>query len=125
MWFRSLCHAPRTRSSHRSGRRMSRSSRASRPRLEILEDRTVLSCSVSLIPSAAAPQLVGERVVWTATATDCGTTPIYQFSTAPHGGALHVVRDFSPANTFTWTPMQEDTYDVEVTVKDGYQATET
>src|SRR5262249_51399687 len=31
----------------------------------------------------------------------------------------------SPANTFTWTPMQEDTYDIEVAVKDGYGATET
>src|SRR5262249_43817343 len=38
---------------------------------------------------------------------------------------LHVVRDFSPANTFVWAPMQEGTYDIMVTVKDGYQATET
>src|SRR5262249_17248829 len=44
---------------------------------------------------------------------------------APHGGAFHVVRDFSPANTFAWTPMQEGTYDVMVTAKDGYQATAT
>ena len=54
-----------------------------------------------------------------------GPTPVYQFSAAPHGGAFHVVRDFSPANAFAWTPMQEGTYDIEVTVKDGYQATET
>src|SRR5262249_44865492 len=33
--------------------------------------------------------------------------------------------DFSPTNTFAWTPMQEGNYDIEVTVKDGYQATET
>ena len=54
-----------------------------------------------------------------------GATPVYQFSAAPHGGAFHVVRDFSPANAFTWTPMQEGNYDIQVTVKDGYQATET
>src|SRR5262249_28442871 len=48
-----------------------------------------------------------------------------QFSAAPHGGAFHVLRDFSPANAFAWTPMQEGVYDIEVTVKDGYQATET
>ena len=36
-----------------------------------------------------------------------------------------MVRDFSPANAFAWTPMQEGTYDIQVTVKDGYQATET
>src|SRR6266851_5942497 len=92
--------------------------------LELLEDRTVPS-TVSLVPSEAAPQLVGERVTWTATATDVGAAPIYQFSSAPHGGAFHVVRDFSPTNSFAWTPMQEGTYDILVTVKDGYTATET
>src|SRR5439155_6906875 len=49
----------------------------------------------------------------------------YQFSVAPHGDAFRVVRDFSPTNAFAWTPMQEGAYDIEVTVKDGYQATET
>src|SRR5437764_10998839 len=93
--------------------------------LEQLEDRTLPSCMVSLAPSEAAPQLVGERITWTATAADCGTAPVYQFSVAPHAGAFHVVRDFSPTNAFAWTPMQEGAYDIEVTVKDGYQATET
>src|SRR5262245_17806850 len=36
-----------------------------------------------------------------------------------------MVRDFSPTNTFVWTPMQEGIYDIEVTVKDGFQAAET
>src|SRR5262249_10066428 len=75
--------------------------------------------------SEAAPQLVGERVTWTATAGDCGVAPVYLFSTALHGGAFHVVRDFSPSNSFTWTPMQEGVYDIQVTVKDSYQATDT
>src|SRR5262249_25501909 len=83
------------------------------------------SCTVSLAASEAAPQLVGERITWTATADDCGAAPVYQFSIALHGGAFHVVRDFSPTNTFAWTPMQEGTYDIKVTVKDGYQASET
>src|SRR5262249_27445081 len=80
---------------------------------------------VSLAANEAAPQLVGERVIWTATASDCGASPVYQFSAAPHGGAFHVVRDFSPANAFAWTPMQEGAYDIEGIVKDGYPATET
>ena len=37
-------------------------------RVESLEERTVPS--VSLAPGEAAPQLVGERIVWTASATD-------------------------------------------------------
>src|SRR5262249_29870927 len=78
--------------------------------LDPLEDRSLPSCMVSLAPSEAAPQLVGERVIRTATATECGATPVYQFSAAPHGEAFRVVRDFSPTNTFAWTPMQEGTY---------------
>jgi arylsulfate sulfotransferase len=97
---------------------------ARRLHLEPLDDRALPS-SVTLAPSEPAPQLVGERVTWTATAEDVGANPVYQFSAAPHGGAFHVVRDFSPASAFAWTPMQEGTYDIEVTVKDGYQGTET
>ena len=98
---------------------------ARRLTLEVLEGRALLSCMVSLAPDEAAPQLVGERVTWTATATDCGATPVYQFSVAPEAGAFQVVRDFSATDSFSWTPMQEGTYDIKVTVKDGYQATET
>jgi hypothetical protein len=126
-WLRNLrstlapCRPQRAHRPQRPGR-----GRATRRLvLEQLEDRSLPSCMVSLAPNEAAPQLVGERITWTATATDCGAAPVYQFSAAPHGGDLHVVRDFSPTNSFTWTPMQEGTYDIEVTVKDGYQATET
>src|SRR5262249_11796408 len=101
-----------------------RSRVARRLLLEPLEDRTLPSCAVALAPDEAAPQLVGARITWTATAADCGAAPVYQFSVAPHGGAFRVVRDFSPSNTFAWAPMQEGTYDVMVTAKDGYQATE-
>ena len=98
---------------------------APRLRVEPLEDRSLPSGTVTLAPSEPAPQLVGERITWTATATDVGASPVYQFSVAPHGGAFHVVRDFSPANTFTWTPIQEGEYDIRAVVEDGYQPTET
>jgi arylsulfate sulfotransferase len=107
-------------------RRAARRRQTAHPvRLESLEERILLSCEVSLVPSAAAPQLVGEPIVWTATADDCGAAHVYQFSAALHGDTFHVVRDFSPDNDFVWTPTQEGTYDIEVTVKDGYQATDT
>jgi hypothetical protein len=83
----------------------------------------VPSCTVTLTPSNDSP-LVGERVTWTATAADCGAAPVYQFSASTDGGVFHIVRDFSPTNSFTWTPMQEGAYDIEVNVKDGFQATE-
>ncbi len=92
--------------------------------LESLEDRSLLSGTVTLTPSDDSP-LVGERVTWTATATDVGANLVYQFSAAPHGGVFHVLRDFSPTSSFTWTPMLEGDYDVQVTVKDDYAAAET
>jgi hypothetical protein len=80
-------------------------------------------CSVFLVPSKASPPPVGEQITWTATATNCGQTPVYQFSVGPVGGPAHVVRDFSPTNSFAWTPMQEGGYYIKVTVKDGLGAT--
>jgi len=94
------------------------------PRVEALENRNLLSGIVTLAPSDDSPQ-AGERITWTATAVDVGATPVYQFSAAPQGGAFHVIRDFSPANSFDWAPMQEGRYEIRVTAKDGYQATET
>jgi hypothetical protein len=95
------------------------------PRLyfESLDDRVLPSCTVALASNDDTPT-VGEQIVWSANADDCGVAPVYQFSAASNGGAFEVVRDFSPTNTFTWTPMQEGTYDIKVTVKDSYQATE-
>src|SRR5262249_36231667 len=49
----------------------------------------------------------------------------YQFRVGPEHGPMHVVRDFSPTNNFTWTPMQEGTYDIQVIAKQGFQATDT
>src|SRR6266481_5043185 len=116
MWLTSFLNS--TNSSSRNTRTRSRPvpwKRSARRRLtlEALEDRTVPSCMVLLAPNEAAPQLVGEAITWTGTATDCGATPVYQFSVAPHAGAFRVVRDFSPTSTFAWPPMQEGAYDVE------------
>jgi len=125
MRFHSSLKSLKSRPSVAAVRRSPRRTTGPRLRVEVLEDRNLLSCMVSLAPNEAAPQLVGERITWTATAAECGAAPVYQFSAAAHDGAIRVVRDFSPANTFTWTPMQEGAYDIQVTVKDGYQATET
>jgi hypothetical protein len=79
--------------------------------------------AVALTPSEATPQLVGEPITWTATVDSGPSDLVYQFRVGPTGGPLQVVRDFSAANTFTWAPMQEGTYDVAVTVEEGFDAT--
>jgi arylsulfate sulfotransferase len=123
MSFRSLPKSLKSRPSIAGVRRPSR--RPTCPLwVEALEIRDLLAGFITLSPSDDS-LFVGERVTWTATATNVGSTPVYQFSAALHGGAFHIVRDFSPANTFLWTPMQEGSYDIMVTVKDGYQAIET
>jgi hypothetical protein len=83
------------------------------------------SCALSLMPSEPPPQLVGERITWTARASDCGDNPVYQFRVGPTAHETRLVRDFSPADAFTWTPMQEGRYAVQVIVKDGYEGTDT
>ena len=96
-----------------------------RLQLEPLEDRCLLSGGISLTPSEPAPQLVGEPITWTATASDLGANPVYQFRAGPEHGPLQMVRDFSVANSFTWTPMEEGTYDIQVVAKKGFNATDT
>jgi hypothetical protein len=122
MWLRSFLNSPEARPVARRSRNRPTTARL---RFDSLEDRSLPSGTVTLAPSESAPQLVGEAITWTATATGVGANPVYRFSVAPHGGTFQMVRDFSPANAFTWTPMQEGTYDIEVAVKDGYQATGT
>ncbi len=79
--------------------------------------------SVTLVDTAPPVPLVGARVVWTAETSDHGTTPVYQFSVGPTGGDLQMVRDFSTQDTFTWDPLQEGSYVIQVTVKDSFGAT--
>jgi hypothetical protein len=90
--------------------------------LEALEDRCLLSGGITLTPSEPAPQLVGEPITWTATVPNATPGLVYQFSVGSPGGPFHMVRDFSPDNQFTWTPMQEGTYRIMVNVKDGFDA---
>ncbi len=91
-----------------------------RPYCTPLEDRCLLS--VSLSGSEPPVTLVGSPVIWTATASGHGQAPVYQFGVGTTGGPFHVVRDFSQSNTFIWNPMQEGSYNIQVTVKDGFSA---
>ena len=94
--------------------------RRHRPHCTPLEDRCLLS--VSLTDTAPAVPYVGSPVIWTATSSGHGAKPVYQFSVGLPGGPLQVVRDFSRSNSFTWNPMQEGTYEIQVVVKTGFGA---
>ncbi len=129
MWFQSVLNSLKSPTARTRARRVRRDAPRKRPVtcklfLELLEDRTVPS-TISLAPSEAAPQLVGERITWTATASDLGANPVYQFRVGPENGPMHMVRDFSLTNSFTWTPMDEGTYDIQVIAKQGFNATDT
>src|SRR5882724_4422833 len=82
------------------------------------------SCTISLTPSKPSPQLVGEPVVWTATAANCGDAPVYQYKVAftSANPKFRVARDFSLANTLAWAPLHEGSYAVMVTVKSSFDA---
>src|SRR4029450_496352 len=93
-------------------------------------------CTVSLQPSAPSPQLVGQRLTWTATAAGCGAAPVYQFDVAARAEGrdrrgwerdresrrFAMVRDISLDASFKWAPMAEGRYEIKVKVKDGFDA---
>ena len=79
--------------------------------------------AVVLTDSGPLVPLVGSPVIWTATTLSHGATPVYQFSIGLAGSSLNVIRDFDTTNSFTWDPLQEGTYDIQVTVKNSFSDT--
>jgi hypothetical protein len=94
-----------------------RRSQRCRLQLEPLEDRCLLS--VSLSDGGATSGLVGSPVTWTATATGDGASPVYQFSVQSANSPPQVVQDYSTSNSFTWNPLQEGNYTIEVNVEEN------
>jgi arylsulfate sulfotransferase len=97
-----------------------RRNRLFRPDCGLLEDRRLLS--VTLSAGGPTVPLVGSPVTWTASASGDGPAPVYQFRVGPVGGPTQVVQDFSTSNTVTWNPMQQGSYDIQVNVKTGLSA---
>ncbi len=85
------------------------------------------SVNVTLTPSVSSGAPVGTTVTWTARASDTtksSATFTYQFSVAPSGETLQLVRDFYTFNSFPWTPSEsEGIYDFEVVVRSSTGAT--
>ncbi len=89
--------------------------RRHRPDVSPLEDRCLLSVTLSETPTGLP--YVGTPVVLSATSGGHGHTPVYQFRVGQPGGPLQVVSDFSRSDSFTWNPMQQGTYVIQVVVK--------
>ena len=85
----------------------------------------ILSMTSALNP----PQVIGQSIVWTVTATDSNTGPLtFRFNVSAPGGSFALARDFNAGTfssgiwtslPFTWTPtLVEGTYEIQVIVKD-------
>jgi arylsulfate sulfotransferase len=98
----------------------SRRRRRHRPDCTPLEDRSLLS--VSLTDIAPAVPYVGSPVIWTARSRGHGSKAVYRFSVQQQGRPLQVVRDYGSSDRFTWNPTQEGTYQIRVDVKAGFGA---
>jgi len=81
-------------------------------------------CTISLTPSTPSPQPVGELVIWTTTAANCGDATVYQYKVAftSVNPKFRMARDFSLANALAWAPLQEGSDAVMVTVKSTFDA---
>lgn len=75
------------------------------------------AAGVTVKPSLPSGQAVGATITWTAKATGL-KNQVYRFSVGST-----IVRDFSRKASFSWTPLEEGTYQIHVTAKDGFAAT--
>src|SRR5579862_1332841 len=83
----------------------------------------------SILPSVAAPQVIGATITFTVTASDTDQGPLaFRFNIAPPGGHVALVKDFNlgtynsgawTALPFVWTPTGiEGVYQIQVIAKD-------
>ncbi len=82
---------------------------------------SMATISVTLTPDLPSPQPLGTSIHWTATVTDSSPGEHrYRFLTQPTGFDQQIRRDFSPDNTWTWTPSgYEDTVRIIAIVVNG------
>lgn len=72
------------------------------------------------LSTVSAPNLpVGSRLQFQAAVTPPTAGLLYRFRVRPAGGTFSVIRDFDPhfAGSFTWAPMEEGSWEVEVTAR--------
>ncbi|MGH2347036.1 MAG: hypothetical protein ACRDG4_17555, partial [Chloroflexota bacterium] len=80
--------------------------------------------SVALTSKLPSNQPVGTSIIWHAESRGLDV-PVYQFSVTTSDGPSRVVRDFSAGAAFTWTPLQEGQFTIQVLAKSGFAAVST
>ena len=91
-----------------------------RPLVENLEDRRLLS--VTLSANGSTNPLVGSPITWTATPTaELGSGTEYQFWITRPNSTPQMVQDYGSSGTLTWDPLQEGTYTVTVDAEPAYR----
>lgn len=88
--------------------------------LPLLPATDVWAMSVGISTDSTAPAPVGTPIIWTATARGFpGGAVTFRYRVRqPDEASFRTVRDFSPNPALEWVPLQEGTYQVEVTARD-------
>jgi hypothetical protein len=90
----------------------------------IIDRQDIASCmpGVRLSASPPSPQPPNTPITWTAVAIG-GTAPEFRFWVQPQGGPFTLAQDYSPSNTFTWTPTVAGDYFVIVWARSSGSST--
>lgn len=73
---------------------------------------------LTLRANSASGQPVGSTIIWTAAIID-ESTPEYRFSVGLVGQPQTITRDFATGESFSWTPLAEGTYQVQVVARES------
>ena len=76
----------------------------------------------TLKANVTSGQPVGTTITWTASSSGI-ESPVYRFSVGLAHQPAIIVRDYSRASTFSWTPLREGTYTIITAVKAGFATT--
>jgi hypothetical protein len=76
------------------------------------------------VADKVSPQAAGTTITFTVTVNDpdAGDQILYRFWMRKGSGSWTIVQDWSPSNTYTWTPSQTGDYQFIVWIRDGNHA---
>jgi arylsulfate sulfotransferase len=76
------------------------------------------AAGISLSPNPGSGAPVGSTITWTASNSSTGPNS-FRFTVQRPDGAKVITRDFDIYNSFQWTPLEEGSYKISVTLRDA------